>query len=92
MAEQADRRAMILQTLAELCGSEEFPEVKSITANEDLTCFEVTLTCEAVTIGAFSLAPMLEMYARSFRMLQGLGEARCAVRYLNAAGEIIEES
>ncbi len=92
MAEQIDRRALIMETLGELCGSEEFPELSRIEADEDLTAFTVALTTDTVTTGAFNLAAMLEMYSRSYRMLQGLGEARCAVRFVSAdTGDVIEE-
>ena len=92
MTEQTDRRAMILETLHELCGSADFPEVSAIEANDDLTHFTVALSCEAVTPAAFTLAAMLEMYTRSYHMVQGKEAPRCSVRFVSAdTGETIEE-
>ncbi len=93
MADQKERRAAVMETLRGLCGSEDFPEVEKIEAAEDMARYTVTLTSETVTPAAFTLAAMLEMYTRSWYMVQGTESPSCSVRFVSAAtGETIEET
>lgn len=85
-------RESINSSLAEMIGSEDFPNITDIKANENFTEFEITTKSEELDFGETFSTYSFMLYGGMYAIFEGTEVDNISVKFLNAdSGEIIEE-
>ena len=81
------------ESLAELPGSDEYPNVVSVEANDNFTEFKVTTTNTELDMDESFSVLLYYMYGAMYNIVSGEDVDNINVKFINAAtGEIIEEA
>ena len=88
-----DTRASIQQSLSDMVGSEEYPNITNIETNDDFTKFTVTTSSTELSIEESFSVVAYYMYSGVYGIFSGVTPENVHVDFVNAdTGEIIESS
>ena len=88
-----DLKASLEESMASMVGSEEYPDITSVTANEDYTEFTITTKNSEVSFAESFGSLALFTYSGIYHIFDGTPVDNIHIDYVNATtGEIIESS
>lgn len=86
-------RQSIEESLSEIVGSEDYPSVVSVEANDDYTEYKIILNVEEVGISEGILAMGLYVFSGMYHVFNGTEAGNINIQYINeTTGEVIQET
>lgn len=85
-------RESIDSSLAEMAGSESYPDIVSVTANDNYTQYIVKLSADEVSIEMSFLPLEFYIFSGMYHAFNGTEAENINIQFMNEAGDILEES